>query len=74
MQDSDQQHFGETLRAMCGAYRVKYGPDIFRGYWMVLKDMPLADFDTAVQATMKTATKGMPYPAEIWATSRKGWV
>lgn len=74
MDESDKKHVGETLRSMCGAYRIKYGTDIFNGYWLVLKDMSRADFDRVVPLVMKTSTKGMPYPAEFFATERRGWL
>jgi hypothetical protein len=73
MEESDQNHVGAALRELCAVHRVKYGSDMFKGYWAALRDLSKSDFDSALADLQKHAM-WMPKPAEFRAALRKGWL
>jgi hypothetical protein len=73
MEDCDQVHVGTALRELAAVHRVKYGSDMFKGYWVALRDLSRAEFDAALADIQKNAM-WMPKPAEFRAALRKGWL
>jgi hypothetical protein len=73
MNDNDQRRFGEALRELAAVHRIKYSPDMFRGYWAALKDITLEDFEVAL-ADLQKYSPWMPKPSEFRAALRKGWL
>jgi len=73
MDESDKKHVGLALRELCAVHRVKYGSDMFNGYWVGLRDLSRQEFDRAVSDLQKHAV-WMPKPSEFRAALRKGWL
>lgn len=73
MEDSDKQYVGQAIRELCAVHKIKYGTDVFAGYWAGLKTMPRADFDQAL-AWLQENSEWMPRPAHFRSALRRGWL
>lgn len=73
MEECDEVHVGQALRQLCAVHRVKYGSDMFKGYWAGLKSLTKAEFDAAL-ADLQENAMWMPKPAEFRAALKKGWL
>lgn len=73
MEESDKQHVGQAIRRLCAVHKIKYGTDVFEGYWDGLRSMSRGDFDRAL-LDLQEHSEWMPRPAHFRASLRKGWL
>jgi len=73
MTEDDKKHVGEALRQLSAVHRVKYGSDVFAGYWAGLKDLSREEFDRALAHIQKHAD-WMPKPSTFRAALKHGWL
>jgi hypothetical protein len=64
MDDSDKSRFGTAIGAMLVTFGQEASTPRLLGYWMGLRDLPLAQVEAAVAKAMATAHK-LPVPAEL---------
>ena len=64
MNESDKEQFTIMVSALAEAHRREASKALLMAYWFALRDLPLGDFERAVQTSL-CRSKFMPSPAEL---------
>lgn len=71
MREADRQAFGVALAAMAATFRQELSKPAMQGYWIGLRDLPLAVVEDAIAKAMRDR-KFMPVPTELRELAHAG--